>query len=135
MELNAVLSVVLNAELGECGARMWNCMAFNNMGLAWPRLGQALLSWHFEYRDFVNCHLPRAFVFLQHLHGHIMPIIGQASIRIVAIQGTLASATAILLFSTQINAANSRRKREWHLSFSWLRHLFAASPGNYLMCG
>ena len=24
-----MLNVVLNAELGECGARMWNCMAFN----------------------------------------------------------------------------------------------------------
>ena len=29
MEPNALLSVVLNSELGECGARMWNCMAFN----------------------------------------------------------------------------------------------------------
>ena len=29
MEPNAVLNVVLNAELGESGARMWNCMAFN----------------------------------------------------------------------------------------------------------
>ena len=28
-----MLNVVLNAELGECGARMWNCMAFNS---AWP---------------------------------------------------------------------------------------------------
>ena len=26
-----MLNVVLNAELGECGARMWNCMAFNQL--------------------------------------------------------------------------------------------------------
>ena len=24
-----MLNLVLNAKLGECGARMWNCMAFN----------------------------------------------------------------------------------------------------------
>ena len=29
VEPNAVLNVLLNAELGECGGRMWNCIAFN----------------------------------------------------------------------------------------------------------
>ena len=116
------------------------CEYTNNIGLAWTRPGLDYARPYLHGRDFVDCHLPWAFVFLHHLHGHITPIIGQASIKIVQIvQDTLPyfSQCHFAVFNT----ANSRRKREW-ISFSRCfvthsrlrRSKFADSPRIYLRC-